>query len=201
MLTADRNKIQSDKFILGILISEQDYHCTNDFSCGDADLDEFFQKDAYNHTKELLAQTYYFQPKGSDNTGNIIPIALISFLNDSILVRKSERDSIKKIIAEYLELILPDPKSNYSSFPAVKIGRLGIRKEFQRYGVGTALLNMVKEFFLTNNRTGCRFITVDAYNTEQAINFYKKNDFDFLIDKDKGTRTRIMYFDLMRYRL
>ena len=58
---------------------------------------------------------------------------------------------------------------------------------------------MSKEFFRTNNRTGCRFITVDAYNDEATLNFYKKNGFDFLWNADKNDNTRIMFFDLMRF--
>ena len=60
---------------------------------------------------------------------------------------------------------------------------------------------MAKKFFLEDNRTGCRFMTVDAYNNDRVIKFYKKNGFQFLSNKDTNKKTRIMYFDLKRLAL
>ena len=59
---------------------------------------------------------------------------------------------------------------------------------------------MVKTMFLNDNRTGCRFITVDAYSNKATLNFYKnKNQFEFLWEKDSDEDTRIMWFDLKNY--
>ena len=33
----------------------------NGFSCGDSDLDEFFTKDSFDYTRELLGKTYCFR--------------------------------------------------------------------------------------------------------------------------------------------
>ena len=94
---------------------------------------------------------------------------------------------------------MPYPKRNYESFPAVKIGRLGIVSNYARLGIGTYLLTMTKDLFLQDNRTGCRYITVDAYNQPKVIAFYRKNGFDFLLTNDENDQTRIMYFNLMRH--
>jgi hypothetical protein len=69
----------------------------------------------------------------------------------------------------------------------------------QGWGIGTYILNWLKTFFTTDNRTGCRFLTVDAYNQPRILKFYKTNEFDFLHEKDKEDRTRIMYYDLKRF--
>jgi len=74
-------------------------------------------------------------------------------------------------------------------------------REFRGHGVGTNLLNMVKRLFVTENRTGCRFITVDAYNDPEVLTFYQKNDFDFFYDKDSRNLTRAMWYDLKRLQL
>lgn len=79
----------------------------------------------------------------------------------------------------------------------MKIGRLGVHKDVKRKQVGTNLLELIKEIFVTNNRTGCRFLTVDSYST--IVDFYKKNDFDFLDNFDKEAETQIMYYDLIRF--
>jgi len=46
-------------------------------------------------------------------------------------------------------------------------------------------------------QAGCRFITVDAY--QNALEFYKKNGFDFLTEKDAQEQTRAMYLDLKAF--
>jgi hypothetical protein len=43
-------------------------------------------------------------------------------------------------------------------------------------------------------QTGCRFLTVDAY--QNAVDFYIRNKFDFLTTEDESDKTRLMYFDL-----
>ena len=47
---------------------------------------------------------------------------------------------------------------------------------------------------LMDNKTGCRFLTVDAY--ADAIPFYIKNGFVPLNEEDAGAVTRLLYFDL-----
>jgi GNAT superfamily N-acetyltransferase len=86
----------------------------------------------------------------------------------------------------------------YSAYPAVKIARFGVRKEFKRQNIGTHTINMIKKMFVTHNRTGCRFITVDAYNEADVLPFYQHNDFQFFSEKDKNKNQRAMFFDLKR---
>ena len=47
---------------------------------------------------------------------------------------------------------------------------------------------------LEDNKSGCRFITVDAYH--DAIPFYQNNDFQHLKREESDTVTRLLYFDL-----
>jgi len=76
----------------------------------------------------------------------------------------------------------------------VTLGRLGVSNAVKGTGIGTMILDYIKELFITNNRTGCRYITVDAYGA--SLSFYEKNGFTYLTTKDKGSDTRLMYFDL-----
>lgn len=197
-----RNAIQNDKFILCILDDESQYQheCIKSFDCGDGDLNDFFRDDALAYKNQLLATTYFLQPIGAIESRSFAPMALVSLLNDSILITPEEKRGEKTGFWRQFKKILPYPKRFYPAYPAVKIGRLGVNKAIWRYGTGTALLNLLKEFFLTENRTGCRFLTVDAYNEDKTINFYRKNGFGFLYKKDSGEKTRTMYFDLMRFR-
>jgi len=140
------------------------------FDCGDHDLNEYFKKDALPHKRALISQIYYL--KAAEELD--FPVALIYLCNDSIRLKKFSQ--------------LPDLPENkrYPFLPAVKITRLGVCLPFQHLGVGSHLINMVKHLFITRNRTGCRFLTVDAYNNEdqKAIAFYQRNGFQPFSDKD-----------------
>lgn len=80
------------------------------------------------------------------------------------------------------------------SYPAVKLCRLAVDKTLKGQSIGTYLLNFIKSFFVVNNKTGCRFLTVDAYKA--AVPFYEKNGFVPLNDDDIDAPTRLLYFDL-----
>ncbi len=162
------------------------YSRAYDFDCGDADLNEFFRKDLIPHELELLTKSYALTPQEARVKDGFVPVALVSFSNDSIRLKDIE-DSVD----------LPEPK-RYPNLPAVKIARLGVHSRYQSNEVGTLLLNMVKKFFLMGNRTGCRIITVDVYNDPRVIRFYEKSYFSFVTQKDKNRNSRAMFYDLKR---
>lgn len=49
-----------------------------------------------------------------------------------------------------------------SSHPSVKVGRLAVSKKHQGQNWGKLIISLLKEWFIHNNKTGCRFITVDV---------------------------------------
>ena len=122
-------------------------------------------------------------------------LALLDFCNDAVRVEKYD-----KAFSSNKDLIPIEGRKRHASIPAVKLTRIGVRKEYQSHGLGTHIINIVKMFFTTDNRTGCRFITVDAYNSPDVIRFYEKNDFKLFSEKDKEKDTRAMFFDLIRFK-
>lgn len=156
------------------------------FDCGNPDLNEFFQKDALNYLRQLLAVTYVFENKQQT-------AAFFSVLNDRISGEDSEKSVFRKLRKE-----IPH-KKHFRSYPAVKVGRFGVDQKYHNQRVGTEVMDFVKAFFTLKNKTGCRFITVDAYNYPRTINFYIKNGFSFLTSQDEKDDTRSMYFDLMTF--
>lgn len=156
------------------------------FSCGDHDLNDFILNDAHNYRSSLLAVSYVME---EDN----IPIAYFSLSNDSISVQDFESGNKYKKFRE----IFP-PNKRIRSYPAVKIGRFAICETKQKHGIGSQLLDFIKAYFIIDNKTGCKYITVDAYNN--AIKFYEKNGFISLQTKEKNTSTKLMYFDLSIYK-
>ena len=159
-----------------------DFSVCKTFDCGDDDLNEYFHMDVMWHREELLTQTYCLFKSTSPD----LILALLDFCNDVIKV-KYPFDNI-------------DPRIHYPSLPAVKLTRFGVLKQLQGTNIGTHALNLVKQLFTTDNRTGCRFITVDAYNNPRVINFYEKNGFSLLTETDKNKDTRSLFFDLKRFR-
>jgi GNAT superfamily N-acetyltransferase len=150
------------------------------FDCGDTDLTEFFLQDAIPHKKELIGVTYFFY----DDSGKSA-VSFFTVSNDAI-----RTDSFKDT--------LPEGK-RYGFYPAVKIGRFGVNKEYQRQHIGKQMMNFIKRFFISENKTGCRFLTVDAYNKPEILEFYGKNGFTFLYDKDAHKQIRAMKYDLKLY--
>ena len=181
-----RNSIKEDGWLLTKLT---DFKLSIPFDCGDCDLNEYFKEDAVSHREELLNETYQLLDTNSDSP---FPIGLVSLCNDSVRKETASGHDFHQHLPE---------KKRYPAYPAVKIARLGIHKNFQGMDVGSHMINLIKTMFLDDNRTGCRLITVDAYNKEKVIKFYEKNDFQCFNEKDKRKKTRAMFFDLKRLKL
>jgi GNAT superfamily N-acetyltransferase len=177
-----RNTFVEDDWILA---SIEDLSICDSFDCGDKDLNEYFRLDVKWHKEELLTQTYCLYQSSAPK----FILALLDFCNDAIKF-------------QYTLPFSPniDPRIHYPFLPAVKLTRLGVVKELRGNNIGTHALNLVKQFFTTDNRTGCRFITVDSYKDQRIIHFYEKNGFNLFPDDDKKKATRTMYFDLKRFK-
>ena len=152
------------------------------FTCGENDLDDFFLNDADLYADCLLS-------------------------NDSIktrLISPNDKNRLQRNIV--------NPKRG-RSYPAVLIGRLGVNLEYQGTSshVGRQLMAFIKDWFRhEDNKTGCRFIVVDAYNEEKILRYYERNGFVPLyktdviekqyydIPQDEPLKTRLLYFDLKK---
>ena len=173
----------------------------NSFSCNDKDLDEFFAKDALFYDSELLGRTYAWIDLS--NPTNIL--AMITLANDSVkakFITSSARNRIQRGI---------NNAKRGMNYPAVLIGRLGVSADYRGKGmnIGSQILNYIKGWFRSeDNKTGCRFIVVDAYNNEKTLHFYEENGFKPLYKTEQEERaflelnpeepleTRFMFFDL-----
>lgn len=155
------------------------------FDCGDEDLNDFILNDAIVYRIALLAVTYVLEDKTS---GEIA--AYFSLANDRVGLAdfpdKTEFNRFRK------HKFVNDKR--LKSYPAAKICRLAISKDMRGKELGSYLMNFIKTLFFIDNKTGCRFLTVDAYS--DAVEFYLRNDFSFLSGNDVDSRTRLLFFDL-----
>jgi len=154
------------------------------FDCGNTDLNGFLFEDSKNYNNQLLATTFIIQ-SGTET------VAYFNYLNDKI---SHTEIGNKDTFLDRISSLLPQGKDGYTSYPAVKIGRLAVSENFKGNGYGREMLNFTKALFVDNNRTGCKFITVDAYR--ESLKFYLKNGFKYLSSRDKKSDTRLMYFNL-----
>ena len=170
------------------------------FDCGDDDLNDFFREDAFNYDAQLLGRSYCFLLA----TNNIIA-AVFTLSNSAIRVTELPNNAKRRLVK-----LIPWIKQG-RNYPAVLIGRLGVSKNFRNQKLGSQIIDFIKAWFLSNhNKTGCRFIVVDAYNREDVLHFYSNdnNKFSCLfkdenqkkaynnIPEEEPLRTRQMYFDL-----
>lgn len=170
----------------------------SNFDCSNPDLNDFFINDAIDYVNALMGKSYCFTLKS--DLSQVVCAFTIS--NDSLNLREhsSRKNNVNRNI--------PNAK-RMKTYPAVKIGRLGVSKDFQKMGVGSQLMNFIKAWFIhPENKTGCRFVIVDAYNEEGSLAYYHKNGFKYLYQSEAkegeqyGLRegdelnTRIMHFDL-----
>src|SRR5690349_18214025 len=99
-----------------------------------------------------MAVTYAFL---DEQDGRVI--AFFSVSNDSI-----KRDLAPRTAWDRIVSAIQRPK-RYSSMPTCKIGRIGVCHKTQSKKIGTQVLDYLKASFTINNKTGCRFLIVDAY--------------------------------------
>lgn len=159
-----------------------------EFECGDADLDEFYHNDSIAGGRQLMSVTYALVNEAQKVA------AFFSLLNDSIKKEALTGSRWKRLVKQV------PPSKRYSTMPAAKIGRLGVCREMQGQGYGRIVLDYLKGWFTEGNKTGCRFLVVDAYNKPSVIRFYENNGFEFLETDDHAEPARIMYYDLIKVR-
>lgn len=164
-----------------------DEEVIEDFSCGDADLDDYILNESRRYQMELIAANYLLE----DEHRRLI--AFFTLVNDRVCINDFEtptafnRFRSKRFVQA----------KRFRGYPAVKVGRLGVTKEFIRSGIGSILLDFIKTYFIKNRRTGCRFLTVDAY--QDAVTFYDKNGF-VKLNEDSNSNTCLMYYDLLDFK-
>lgn len=153
------------------------------FNCGDADLNDFILHEAPLYREALLAVSYV--AKIDDEV-----ITYFSLANDRISLgdfeSKTEFNRFRK--HRFIN------EKRLKSYPAAKICRFAVSCDYRGSGIGTVLIDFIKDYFIANNKTGCRFVTVDAYIA--VIPFYEKNHFSPLLPDDTDEHTRLLFYDL-----
>lgn len=178
------------------------------FTCKDEDITEFFTQDYADYAYQLLGKSYCFV---KPDTSEIV--CAFTVANSSVKV-----DSLPSNLRNKLNRKIPNAKRR-PQYPAVLVGQLAVSDLFSGHHVGDELLDFIKSWFIDPlNKTGCRYVIVDAVNHSKVFEYYQRNGFKFLFSSDgeewtflhnKGLepttpiepmKTRLMYFDLIYLR-
>src|SRR5260370_8579659 len=126
-------------------------HDVSGFDCDDVDLNDFLKNDAARYQADHLSHASLAFLQGA-------LVGYVTLLTDCIILKTSEKKHV-------LEQLLDFHQTVYT-FPALKIGRLGVQVATKNTGVGTQLLKYTVGLVVRLNtelHIGCRFITLDAY--------------------------------------
>ena len=178
------------------------------FTCKGEDITEFFTQDYADYAYQLLGKSYCFV---KPDTSEIV--CAFTVANSSVKV-----DSLPLNLRNKLNRKIPNAKRR-PQYPAVLVGQLAVSDLFSGHHVGDELLDFIKSWFIDPlNKTGCRYVIVDAVNHPKVFEYYQRNGFKFLFSSDKEEwtflhnkglepatpvepmKTRLMYFDLIYLR-
>lgn len=151
------------------------------FSCGDPALDRFIgSPEVFDFEAAGLGRTYVVFYEGR-------LVAYYTLSNASLRV-------------EYLRAVhdLSRPaEEQVDAFPAVKVGRLAVARDFQGRGIGRELLTLIAtEALLQGRRSGVRLLILEAM--PEAVPFYEKCGFTLAKEtrRERARRNRTMFLDL-----
>lgn len=160
------------------------------FSCGNDKLDDFFHKEVVLCCKYKYLSAYAVKDVQTNQV-----ICLFTLSNDIIALEEEDMEDMISLIEEEYRPIF----QQQSSFPAVNIGHLAVRKELQSKGIGQFVITYIMGLLTTYRLTGVQFLTVDSLNNPRTNKFYLNNDFCNQSNKDINSETRRMYLPLIGY--
>ena len=176
-----------------------------DFDCGRSDINEFFHHDAFAYQAELFGKTYCFCTLTAPHQ----VVAAFTVANASIFTRHLPNARRRKVGYEV------HGSKGLVNYPAVLLGRLGVDCHFQHLHLGPQIIDFVARWFSSDdNKSGCRFLIVDAYNEPGLIQFYERNNLILFFSTEEQEReyrslplddseplaTRLMFRDLILLR-
>ena len=162
--------------------------CSGNFSCTiNQDIESFFKQDFQNYSNHLLGKSYCFV----HNIDKPEVVAAFTVSNSSIALKQ-----IPKRKRNQLNRSIPNVKRK-SQYPAVLIGQLAVFDKFRNMHLGSEILNFIKYWFIEeSNKTGCRYLIVDAVNNHKVIDFYKNNGFELMFSSVEEEITFLQNYKL-----
>ena len=204
-----------DNCRFGRLTSEIINQC-QPYTCSkNADIDSFFHDNTPDNYRdywlEMMGTTHCFFTDEKDNTTQPKMVCAFSLSNSSL-----RTDILPNNRRNRLNRSIPNAKRRFQ-YPAILIGELCVFDGFGHktfgYNIADEMMNLIKTIAIDpDNNTSSRYLIVDALNSPEVIEYYKRNGFEFLFASDEdelehlrsghssdvqNCRTRLMFFDLV----
>ena len=204
-----------DNCRFGRLTSEIINQC-QPYTCSkNADIDSFFHDNTPGNYRdyrlEMMGTTHCFFTDEKDNTTRPKMICAFSLSNSSL-----RTDILPNNRRNRLNRSIPNAKRRFQ-YPAILIGELCVFDGFGHktfgYNIADEMMNLIKTIAIDpDNNSSSRYLIVDALNSPDVIEYYKRNGFEFLFASDEeelehlrsghrrdvqDCRTRLMFFDLV----
>lgn len=162
----------------------------SDFTCGNNILDDFFHKEVVLCCRFKYLSAYSVKDK---NTNQVL--CLFTLANDVITLDEEDVDELNSYISDEYRVIF----EQQTSFPAVNIGHLATRVDYQGLGIGSFVIKYIMAMMLEHKTTGVQFLTVDSLNNPKTNKFYMQNGFLHQTHEDSTFETRRMFCSLIEY--
>lgn len=179
------------------------------FECKERDITEFFKTKYADYADQLLGKSHCYISKEDNRI-----VAAFTVANSSI-----RADLLPNNLRNKLNRSIPNEKRR-PQYPAVLVGQIAVSLEYKGLHIGDELLDSIKAWFVDPlNKTGCRYVVVDAINHPKVIDFYQRNGFIFMFSSEEDEwrffrdrrnseekmtmeplHNRVMYFDLILLR-
>lgn len=170
------------------MLTDADYCNLSAFSCGVEELDKFF----HTEIKECVKYHYLSAYCAYLDSGEII--SAFTIMHDALMIEGfTEKENFIEDLIHETDPVTVDFLAKQSSYPAINIGHLGVKVNYQKKGIGTAILDFVSATYSNYRQAGCQFLTVDALSNNDVFEFYLKNLFNFQTIRDINSATRRMY--------
>lgn len=204
-----------DNCRFGRLTSEIINQC-RPYTCSkNADIDSFFHDNTPDNYRdywlEMMGTTHCFFTDEKDNTTQPKMVCAFSLSNSSL-----RTDILPNNRRNRLNRSIPNAKRRFQ-YPAILIGELCVFDGFGHktfgYNIADEMMNLIKTIAIDpDNNSSSRYLIVDALNSPEVIEYYKRNGFEFLFASDEeelehlrsghssdvqNCRTRLMFFDLV----
>ncbi|HAV5515511.1 TPA: GNAT family N-acetyltransferase [Acinetobacter baumannii] len=144
-------------------------HLYQEFQCERQELNEFLVEDALSYHEHGLTKT-----------------SLVFYNDDLVGYFSISADRIELTPTEKDELYINDD-IQITYFPAIKITKLAVDLKYARLGVGSYLIDLI-EGMAFGLEMGIRFITLDAVNKPEVLDFYRKNGFQESLHEERQRR-------------
>jgi len=147
---------------------------TDDFDCGDDEINYFLKNFALSNQSKKFSNTYILHPKDSNQV-----IAYFSILASQLNTGDARIYGIDKI-------------------PVVLLGRMGVDKKYRGNNIGRILINdAVRKSVEASRLIACRFLLVET-SLEMKSYYLEKLDIGFENFRDKKKFT-LLIIDLLKY--